>query len=141
MVVSPFEAKVRSVDWAKYLGSVYYDPEKMYFDPDSTIRALIDLGRLDYDDDKESLSSDLRYAAGNDHRGTYYPAALDVIDLIIEIEKNSQFDAARKCAADVLTDLYYFRLEIGSSNEDLYKSIESDIRKKLQPYSDDEINS
>jgi len=138
-----FEEKVRSIDWTKYLEPEYYDPEKMHYSPDRPIKALIQLSR--YDESKAesglSMDSEVRFAIGNDHRGTYYPAALEAIDLIIEIEKHSDIEAARKCAADILNDLYYFQLELGSDDKQLYEAIENIIKEKLQPYSDEIITN
>lgn len=137
-----FEEKVRSIDWTKYLEPEYYDPEKIAYFPEKTIRALIKLNQYsELEDDFSGLSGEVRYAIGNDHRGTYYPAALEAIDLIIEIEKHSDLEAARKCAAAILNDLYYFRLELGSDDNQLYEAIENIIREKLQPYSDENVTS
>lgn len=134
-----FEDKVRGVDWAKYLEPEYYDPKRMDYRPDRTIKALIQLSRCSdlKAETAENLGTDVRFAIGNDHRGTYYPAAIEAIDLLIDIEKNSDLEAARRYAADILTDLYYFELELGSKDEQLYAAIEKTIREKLQPYADE----
>lgn len=138
MNYSAFEEKVRNVDWTKYLEPEYFDPETMDYRPDRTIRALIQLSRFEADESKDGFGagiiSEVLFAIGNDHRGTYYPAALEAIDLIIEIEKHSENEAARKCAFDTLGDLYYFQLELGSDDKQLYASIENTIREKLLPY-------
>ena len=137
-----FEEKVRSVDWTKYLEPEYYDPTKMHFIPERVIKALIRLSRYEsFEDDLSSagLSSEICFAIGNDHRGTYYPAALEAIDLIIEVLETTQFDAARKCAAAILSDLYYFQLESGGNDDQLHDAIEGIIRGKLLPYSDENI--
>ena len=135
---SAFEEKVRSIDWTKYLEPEYYNPEKMDYRPDRTIKALIQLNRFDADDSKvgfgSGIISEVLFAIGNDHRGTYYPAALEAIDLIIEIEKHSESEAARKCAFDTLGDLYYFQLELGSNDKQLFEAIENTIKEKLLPY-------
>jgi hypothetical protein len=136
-----FEEKVRRIDWTKYLEPEYYDPEQMHYIPDRTIKALIKLSRYDESGDESGLDmgSEVRFAIGNDHRGTYYPAVLEAIDLIIEIEKGSDLKAARKCAAAILNDLYYFQLELGSNDKQLYEAIENTIKEKLRPYSDENI--
>ena len=99
------------------------------------------LSRFDESNAKYGLDSKVRFAVGNDHRGTYYPAALEAIDLIIEIEKHSDVEAARKCAAVILNDLYYFQLELGSDDKQLYEAIENIIKEKLQPYSDENMKN
>ena len=142
MTDTSFEEKVRSIDWTKYLEPEYYDPEKMYYNPERPVKALIYLSRCDSLEDESSdpgLGGEIRYAIGNDHRGTYYPAALEAIDLIIEVLEHSKLEAARKCAAGVLNDLYYFQLELGSNDEQLYDALENIIREKLRPYSDENI--
>ncbi len=139
-----FEEKVRSIDWAKYLEPEYYDPETMYYDPERPVKALIRLSQHDNLEDKssnDSLDSEILFAFGNDHGGTYYPAALEAIDLIIEIQKHSEFEAARSFAADILDRLYYFQLEMSNKDAKLYESIESIIREKLLPYSDENITN
>jgi len=136
-----FEEKVRSVDWTKYLEPEYFDSEKIHYSPDRTIKALIQLSQYDESKDESGMGmgSEVRFAIGNDHRGTYYPAALEAIDLIIEIEKHSDIEAARKCATAILNDLYYFQLELGSDDKQLYEAIENIIKEKLQPYSDENM--
>ena len=140
-----FEEKVRGIDWTKYLEPEYYDPEKMHYNPDRTIKALIQLSRFDGDESKvefgAGMDSEVIFAIGNDHRGTYYPATLEAIDLIIEIQKHSELEAARKCASAVLNDLYHFQLELGSIDKQLYDAIENTIKEKLLPYSDEKITS
>ena len=84
---SSFEQKVRNIDWAKYLAPEYDDPNKMDFDSDELAEALIELSQINESDLTTGFLSKVRFAVGNDHRGTYYPAALEAIDLIIEIEK------------------------------------------------------
>ena len=140
-----FEEKVRGVDWTKYLEPEYYDPEKMHYDPNRTIKALIQLSHFDGDESKvefgAGIGSEVRFAVGNDHRGTYYPAALEAIDLIIEIEKHSETEAARKCAFYILNDLYNFQLELGSDDKQLYEATEKTIKEKLLPYADENITN
>lgn len=134
-----FEEKVRRLNWTKYLKPEYCNPEEMDYSPEKLIKVLVQLSQYDGLNYESviGIGSEVRFAIGNDHRGTYYPAALEAIDLIIEIEKHSDLEAARNCATAILNDLYYFRLELGSNDERLYDSIESIIRKKLQSYSDE----
>jgi hypothetical protein len=136
-----FEQKVRSIDWSKYLAPEYYDPEMMFYDPARPVKALIQLNQFDESkaESDAGISSEVRYAIGNDHRGTYYPAALEAIDLIIEIEKCSDKEAARNCAKYILNDLYYFQLELGSKDKNLYDSINGVVREKLKSYSDENL--
>jgi len=136
-----FEKKVRNIDWAKYLAPEYYDPETMHFDPSRPVKALIKLSQFNSEDNvsANNLSSEILFAIGNDHRGTYYPAALEAIDLIIEIEKYSDNEKARSFAKLILNDLYYFQLEMSFENKDLFDLIDNSISEKLKPYSDEHL--
>lgn len=132
-----FENKILSIDWTKYLEPEYFDSNKMDYSPDRLVEALIQLSRYDESKADFDLSNEMLFAIGNNHRGTYYPAVLGAIDLIIEIEKHSEIEAARKCAYYILNDLYYFQLELGSDDKQLYEAIENKIKKKLELYSDE----
>ncbi len=139
-----FEQKVRSIDWGKYLAPEYYDPNKMDFYPDKIVDVLIELSQINESNTKPGFLSEVRYALGNDHRGTYYPAALEAVDLIVDIEKNSDNENARRAANCILSDLYYFQLEMGGNegnggDQILYDAINDSIKEKLKPYSDEEF--
>lgn len=136
-----FKEKVNSIDWTKYLGPEYHDPEKMDFFPDELPNILIRLSRYDESEDGNAFHSEMLFAFGNNHRGTYYPAALEAIDLIIEIQKYSESKAARNCATCMLNDLYYFQLEMNNKDEQLYEATENIIKEKLRPYSDENITN
>ena len=143
---SSFEQKVRNIDWAKYLAPEYDDPNKMDFDSDELAEALIELSQINESDLTTGFLSKVRFAVGNDHRGTYYPAALEAIDLIIEIEKHSDNEKARTAAKDILIDLHYFQLEMGGDDgngddQSLYDLINDSIKEKLKPYSDPDEES
>jgi hypothetical protein len=111
----------------------------MAFSPDRLIQALIQLSQYDKQKAEFDLQNEMLFAIGNYHRGTYYPAALEAIDLIIEIEKYSDKEAARKCDFAILSDLYYFQLELGRDDKQLHEVIENLIKEKLQPYADENI--
>lgn len=136
-----FEEKVRGVDWTKYLAPEYHDPENMDFFPDELPKTLIRLSRYRESEDGNAFGSEVLFAFGNNHRGTYYPAALEAVDLIIEVQKHSELKAARNFATCILNDLHYFQLEMNSKDEQLYESIESIIKEKLRPYSDENITN
>jgi hypothetical protein len=53
-----FEEKVRSVDWTKYLEPEYFDPQKMFYNPERPVKALIRLSHYESFAD-ESAGSDL----------------------------------------------------------------------------------
>ena len=63
-----FEEKVCSIDWTKYLEPEYYDPEKMSYKPDRTIKALIQLSQYNGSEAEtdSGFGSEIRFAIGND---------------------------------------------------------------------------
>ncbi len=124
------ESRIRNTDWSEYLG-----PE--YFSPDELIESLIDLNNYDTVNAEHGLDNKVLFAVGNNHAGTYYPAILSAVDIIIEIERSSDIEPARKCANAILNDLYYFQPELGSYNKHSYEQIEKIIKEKLEPYSDE----
>lgn len=77
------------------------------------------------------------FALENNQRDPYNPAALEAIDLIIEIEKHSDEEPAQECARYILNDLHYFQLEVRSDDKRLYEEIENVIKEKLKPYADE----
>ena len=113
----------------------------MDFDPNELVESLIELNQVDESKSNDRFLSKVRYAFGNDHRGTYYPAALEAVDLVIEIEKTSANELAQKFAKYVLNDLHYFQLEMSDGNEDLYNSISNSIKENLKPYSDENLEN
>lgn len=137
MSIEEFEEKVLAIDWEKYSAPEYHDSNIMDYYPNKVPAILIGLSKADETNAGIGLASLVRVAVGNDHRGTYYPAALEAIDLIVELEKNSDNKAVRECAYDILNVWYYFRLEMSKDDEKLHEAVDKIIREKLEPYKDE----
>jgi hypothetical protein len=91
------EAAIDGADWEHFRGPEYYDPEKAR-------RSLHRL--LAAEDEAQSWKaySDVLYGIGNDHRGSFYPAALAAVPLLVRIAV-SGLQWPRFGALHVLTDL------------------------------------
>ena len=48
------------------------------------------------------------FSIGNNHSGTYYPAALEALPFIIEVALHGDHVVARNCAINILVDLHHF---------------------------------
>lgn len=134
-----FEQRIRNINWAKYLEPRYYNPNQMDYSPERLVKVLIWLIEFDESEAAFGLHNEILDALGNNHRGTYYPVVLEAIDLIIEIEKHSEIEEVRKSASAILNDLHYFQLELGNKDKQLFEEIDNAIRKKLKPYSDENM--
>ncbi len=114
--VDDFFNAVDLVDWKKYNGPTYYDPEKLA----KTLKRLASIALADtYASSGEegiaqnrlansALCNDLLFAVGNNHAGVYYPAAIEAIDFIIQVAINGNNGISRGSAIDVLIDLFAF---------------------------------
>jgi hypothetical protein len=91
------KAAIDSADWERFPGPEYYNPEK----------ARRSLNRLlAAEDEAQSWKAytDVLYGIGNDHRGSFYPAALAAVPLLVRIAA-SGLQWPRFGALQVLTDL------------------------------------
>jgi hypothetical protein len=88
---------VDRVAWGAYGGSEYYDERE----PPSAFRQLVEA----HDEaSAHAASSAMLFAIGNNHRGTYYPAARAAVPLLVQAA--ATLDGwPRWSAVDVLTDL------------------------------------
>jgi hypothetical protein len=118
------EAKIYKTDWGKYLKPEFYDAKEMSFSHAKLISTLIELNSVCDSKMSSNLHRECLNALGNNHRGTYYPATIEAIDIIIEIEKTSKNENPCDCARVILNDLYYFRLEHGSHDIEHFKEVE-----------------
>ena len=121
--------KIISVDWLKYSGPEYYDPEEM-------VESLIHLSSHNESRARHGLDHKVLSAVGNNHAGTYYPAILEAADLLIEMEQSSELEKVRKCAYCILNNLYYFQPDVSNYKDHSYEHILSFVREKLSDYSD-----
>ena len=124
--------KILNVDWARFDGPELYESHRV-------AEALIALAKLDDSKQANEVLRKVTYAIGNDHAGTYYPAILEALDILISLEKNSDENKARKiCAGAILNNLYYFEPELGGYSGCTSSELKQFAIKMLQPYSDDQ---
>lgn len=89
--------QIRLTDWRQYKGPRNYTPGKIY-------PAFEDLVLLREEKNKWKVSSDLKYALGNDQDNTFYPAVLSALPLLIDMAIHSNHEAVRNCTLEVLCD-------------------------------------
>lgn len=86
-----FNRRAYDVDWHAYDGPEYYDADRVA--PALVALATvenIDMSRQSVPDPhsiylNSVVASDLMFAVGNDHCGSYYPAAFRALDFIVEV--------------------------------------------------------
>ncbi|MCO7223515.1 hypothetical protein [Pleionea sp. CnH1-48] len=123
------EFQISSVRWSDFSGPEHYKPDEL-------VEALIDLSRYDESRAINGLENKVLFAVGNNHAGTYYPAVLVALDILIVIEQSSEVEAIRNCAHAILNNLYYFSPEVGDYMAHSPQEIEDYVKVKLKPYSD-----
>lgn len=89
--------KIRKTDWQQYKGPKDYSYRKVY-------PAFEDMILLRKEENKWKVNSNFKYALGNDHGGTYYPAVLSGLPLLIDLVMHSPHEPVRNCALEVLCD-------------------------------------
>jgi hypothetical protein len=100
--------KIKNTDWRQYKGPRNYSPRKIF-------PAFEDLVLLREEKNKWKVSSDLKFALGNDQGNTYYPALLSALPLLIDMAINSRHEPVRNCTLEVLCDWSSsFEAELGS---------------------------
>ena len=137
MDVGKFIVNVNNADWQKYDDAEYfrYDHGGIGSFSQAVPPTLIALALADEESDdllnmkmlkKRGISRTdfisnamidckVRFAIGNDHRGTYYPVIREALPFIIEVALYGNHVVARTCAINALIDLYGFEAE-GSFN-------------------------
>jgi hypothetical protein len=89
--------KIKKTDWQQYKGPKDYSYRKVY-------PAFEDMVLLREEKNKWKVNSNFKYALGNDHGGTYYPAVLSALPLLIDLVIHSPHEPVRNCALEVLCD-------------------------------------
>ncbi len=85
---------VKNVNWSIYDGVEGYDSKIV----NEALFELIDLEKLE-EVYSQSIEHKMISAIGNDHRGTFYPAILSALDILIEIAKFGSFKSSRSALA------------------------------------------
>ena len=110
MDIKNIQKEINRIDWKLFSGPEHYEPDRV----SGALSSLISLK-------KESLSNkvynNVLFAIGNNHAGTYYPAAQKALKYIIQTAISGNTEIAKNCALDMLIDLYAsFYPEIGNYN-------------------------
>ncbi|MBW8182161.1 hypothetical protein [Shewanella nanhaiensis] len=123
--------KLESIDWSQYCGPEYYDP-------DTVTPALLSLLYLENPSEANDVGDKLLFSIGNNHAGTYYPAILSALEIIIEIEQESKESIRKTCAGAVLGDLSSFEPDpdLGNYSGTTLEELLKYAQNKLEPYSD-----
>ncbi|MCL2365175.1 MAG: hypothetical protein FWC71_10985 [Defluviitaleaceae bacterium] len=126
MEINNFIERVNNANWQKYDNGINSFAQ-------TVPQTLIDLARVDQESDElldlrlierlgESranmianapIGSNLLFAIGNDHAGSYYAVAQVALPFIIEVALYGNHIVARTCAINCLIDLYHFESEDG----------------------------
>jgi len=147
MNLDKFIEEVKAINWYDFSGSDFYYPEKV---ADSLIALAYANqesreGMLDNSDLllNAKVASDVRFAIGNDHSGTYYPAVRKALPFISKIALFGNHLVAKNCAINILIDLYYFCSECNDdsdSEEELMKFVKSTIERTISENRDVFVN-
>lgn len=121
---------IDAVDWTRFDGPPMYDSEKV----PPALHALVN---LETSESTEDVGNRLVYAIGNDHAGVYYPAVLEALDIIAQIEQTTTNNARKTCAYAVLNDLYYFEPDTEGYEGYSPEKLKIFVKEKLAQYSDD----
>jgi len=136
MDVDKLITAISTINWHYYNDEFYY-PERVSISllalayADQELKEGIYL-RADENYEKVNLllnakiSSDVLFAIGNNHRGTYYPVVREALPFIIQIALHGNHIVAINCAINILIDLYYFCSDDGS------KELESFVKETIR---------
>ena len=122
--------EIESIEWSRYDGPETYDSS-------TVASSLISLLELEDSSQANDVGDRLICAIGNNHAGTYYPAVLEALDIIIKIEKYTSSKACKTCALSILNDLYYFEPDVTGFNEVTAEELKAFVNEKLETYSDE----
>lgn len=122
--------KIYATKWSAYHGPEYYSADKV-------VNSLLSLVRLRYEVDKWQVYNAVLSGIGNNHAGTYYPAALKAVPLLLQLLRNSEHELVRNCTLEIITELYCsFGPETGSftgkTATELTDFVRSDIKQAIQ---------
>lgn len=143
--IEKYRKEIAAVDWDKYNGSIYYNPDKV-------ASALTSLALVQEESSEgiytiegteppvlllnAKIENDLLYTVGNNHSGSYYPVVQKALPFIIQIALNGNHEVARNCAINALIELYYFSPENDSTELSRFvkETIEKTIRENKENF-------
>jgi len=136
MDTAQFESEVMAIDWGIFKCGPFYEPAKVPAALMALALAEQETKEGIYQGGAEAeflanakIESDLLFAIGNDHRGTYYPVVKWALPFIVQVALYGNHMVARNCAINALIDLYCFGSEYGS--EALPKFVKGTIEKTV----------
>jgi hypothetical protein len=121
------KTKINQTKWDKYGGDKYYSPSEVPI-------ALSNLLNLTKAKQISDVHDQTLYAIGNNHAGTYYPVVLEALEIIISIYETTTNKHSRKCAIEILTDIYNFFPEYGGPNGESNEELEKIVKSRLELY-------
>ena len=121
MDITRYTEMVEGINWHKFDGSEYYKPENVP-------KSLVSLATVSQESIEgiygggvsvqlllnPKTATDVLFAIGNGHSGTYYSSVRSALPFIIEVALFGNTVVARNCAINILIDLYFFCSEDNS---------------------------
>ena len=118
--------KINHIDWSKYSGVEYFEPKDV-------AKSLIDLILLNDAKQAEKVGNNILSTVGNNHAGTYYPAMIDAIDIIIYAALNAKNSVSSRCALAILEDIYAsFEAEMGNYSSCTGTELDNLVSEKIE---------
>lgn len=121
--------EVNRIDWSEFNGPALYSPCRL----ENVLAELVEMSAIE---DANSLGDKILNSLGNNHEGTYFPAVLKALDILIEVEKRTTDPGKRMCIEAVLNDIYYFEPDLGGYNGCTAEELKVFVTTKLYDYSD-----
>ena len=118
--------KIEAMDWTQYSGPDHYEP-------DEVPQALNKLIYLQNEEHRSKTYNSVLSAIGNNHAGTYYPAVIEAIKIIIDVALKSDMEVARNCSLNIMMDLYCtFCPEMGTYNKCTHDELETIVKAEVE---------
>ena len=92
---------INGVDWTQYNGSPWYDAQEAI----ERLKSFINIKSTD-EIQIHSEESKLLFGIGNDHAGTYYPAILGALGIIIYTARDHSNPPRCATAIEALIDIF-----------------------------------
>ena len=120
--------KIQSTNWEEYNGPEYYNYKEV-------VPTLIGLTKVYTDEQNKQTYNNVLFTIGNNHAGSYYPAILKALPIIIKIAETTNNEIVRNCALNIIDDLYCcFGPESGSYNKISTEEIENFVKYTIRNF-------
>ncbi|WP_462278221.1 hypothetical protein [Ferruginibacter sp.] len=108
--ISDIINEIKTTNWRLFNGPQFYQANKV--EPN-----LLQLINLTNESDKGKVYNDVLFALGNNHGGTFYPAVLKALPIIIRLIKATKSELVQNCALEIITEwCCSFDPEMGTYN-------------------------